>query len=96
MKIEEIKKIVDSVNFSKDAKLQLDSLLESALIRGDLSEQEKKFALEIVDKEIEKGKLDIDNLADVAMAFSEMADDVDMVEEIVSEDLSEIDDSLLK
>lgn len=91
MKLEEIKAIVNKAGFSEVSLMALNLILDGAMKRGSLTTVEKKQALEIVDKEIDAGYLEMDAVADIAMAFTEFAQDVDQIDEMVTNDLEEIE-----
>lgn len=91
MKLEEIKAIVNKAGFSEVSLMALNLILDGAIKRGSMTAAEKKQALEIVDKEIDEGYLEMDAVADIAMAFTEFAEDVDQIDEMITNDLDEIE-----
>lgn len=91
MKLEEIKAIVERAGFSEEALMSLNLILEGAIKRGSMTVEEKKKALEIVDREIDSGNLEMEAVADIAMAFTDFVEEVDHVDETITHDLSEIE-----
>ena len=91
MKLEEIKAIVNKAGFSEQALMGLNLILDGAMKRGKMTEVEKKQALDIVDKEIDKGYLEMEAVADIAMAFTEFAEDVNQLDDILTGDLEEVE-----
>lgn len=91
MKLEEIKAIVNKAGFSETALMGLNLILDGAIKRGEMTSMEKKQALKIVDKEIDSGNLEMEAVADIAMAFTEFAEDVDQLDELLEGDLDAIE-----
>lgn len=91
MKLEEIKAIVNKAGFSEVPLSVLNMILDGAIKRGLMTDVEKKQALEIVDKEIDEGYLEMEAVADIAMAFTEFAEEVDQRDEMITNDLNEIE-----
>jgi len=96
MNFEEIKKIVNRAGFSEISLLSLNALLDRAIKMGDMTSSEKKEALKIVDKEVDEGNLDIDMVADIAIAFTELAEDVDEFDEFLTNDMEEIEKAVVE
>ena len=91
MKLEEIKVIVNKAGFSKEALASLNLILDGAIKRKLMTAEEKKRALTIVDREIDVGYLEMDAVADIAIAFTEFAEDVNPVDDTLTNDLEEIE-----
>jgi len=96
MDLQRIKEIINKAGFSEETQNKLNNILDKALKRGVLTEEEKKKMLAIIDLEIEAANLEAEALEETALALESLAGDLDNSAEMLAEDLEAIESDFAK
>ncbi|MEK7517314.1 MAG: hypothetical protein AAB583_02100 [Patescibacteria group bacterium] len=94
MDLQQVKDTLNKAGFSEESLKMLNQILDQAIARGSISQEEKTKLLGIIDIEIEGANIEADTMEDVAMALESFADDVDRVTDKAADDLENIDKDL--
>lgn len=94
MDLQQVKDTLNKAGFSEESLKALNQVLDQAIARGSISQEEKTKLLGIIDVEIDSANIEADAMEDVALALESFADDVDRATDKAAEDLENIDKNL--
>lgn len=91
MELQKLKEAINKVGFAEDALVQMNTILDAAITRGSLEEEEKQKLLAIVDFEIENENIQADMLEDMADALETYANEHESAEKLYADELDIIE-----
>src|SRR3989344_6686036 len=94
MNLQQVKETLNKAGFSEESLKAMNQILEQAIARGSITQEEKTKLLGIIDVEIDGANIEADAMEDVALALESFADDVDRATDKAADDLENIDKSL--
>lgn len=94
MDLQQVKDTLNKAGFSEESLKALNQVLDQAIARGSISQEEKTKLLGIIDVEIDGANIEADAMEDVALALESFADDVDRATDKAADDLENIDKNL--
>lgn len=94
MELQQIKDTLNKAGFSEDSLRAINQIIDQAIVRGSITQEEKTKLLGIIDVEIDAANIEADAMEDVAMSLESFADDVDRATDKATEDIENIDKDL--
>src|SRR3989344_5769408 len=94
MDLQQVKDTLNKAGFSEESLKALNQVLDQAIARGSITQEEKTKLLGIIDVEIDGANIEADVMEDVGMALESFADDVDRATDKAAEDIENIDKNL--
>ena len=94
MNLQQVKDTLNKAGFSEESLKALNQILDQAIARGSITQEEKTKLLGIIDVEIDGANIEADAMEDVAMALESFSDDVDRATDKAADDLENIDKNL--
>lgn len=85
MDLKNLKEQLSKAGFSEEALSALNSILDSAIAKGTLSEEDQKKMSEIIDKEIEQSKTQASIMEEIAFGLEDYAGELDQTIKIADE-----------
>ena len=85
MELKDLKEQINKAGFSEEALASLNSIVDSAIARGSLSEEDQKKMSEILNNEIEQSGMQASIMEEIAFGLEEYAGELDQAEKIADQ-----------
>jgi polyhydroxyalkanoate synthesis regulator phasin len=86
MTFQEIKEIISKAGFSETAITEMNRILDAAIARGGITEEEKKKLVEMITLEMDTAQLEADIIKQLAGAFKEYGDNLEKAIDKIDEE----------
>lgn len=86
MDLSKVKELINQNNFSEDSKAEMNKILDGAVMKKALSQEEKERLLAIIDLEIEAANLEADTLEELALALESFGNELDKTAELAEKE----------
>ena len=95
MDLQQIKDILNKAGFSEESLKVINGVLDGAIERGFITEDEKAKLLGVIDIEIEAASIEADAMEEVAAALELFADEIDKAIEKTEKEIERVGEVLL-
>jgi DNA polymerase III gamma/tau subunit len=92
---EKLKEILDSGSFSPEVQAVMSSILDTAIARGSVTEDEKTKLLGLIDLEVSAATIEADAMDDMAAALDDFTKETDEAIAAAQKDLESVNADLM-
>lgn len=91
MNLQELKQRLNEMGFSEEIADKLNEILDAAITKGSLSDDDKQKMTDLIDLDIEAGLLEADAMEKASLAFLAYADGSERAAELKDEKVAEVE-----
>lgn len=92
MKLQQFKEEINKVNFSQDTLKVMNDIIDKAIAKGEVADEEKNKISEIIKLEMDASNILADALEEFSQSIKEYDDELGKIAEDTKKDIKEIED----